>query len=88
MTDQCDSCGYTGEVEEYGPYCGEIGRRKRFCAVCTNTFVSMIVTDPKALRDPAYFYRSLALATNMILDAVRSMEERMLRFVNSQGETR
>lgn len=79
MRGVCDACGYETEVQEYGPAFGELynrlGRRPRFCQVCSSTFISQVETNPTNLMNPLFFYRTLGRVANMILDAIKKTRE-------------
>jgi len=78
MRGTCDACGYADTpVEEYGVNFGEaydrLGRRPRFCEVCSSTLISQVETNPEALFNPLAFYRSFARLANMILDKIEEL---------------
>lgn len=79
MRGTCDSCGYKDTpIEEYGSNFGDafnrLGRRPRFCEVCSSTLISQVETNPEALKNPIAFYRSFARLANLILDSLHELK--------------
>jgi len=72
---KCDACGYENTpVSEYNQVRIEFGfRRARYCEVCATTFGSRTHYDPEGIT-PAMILRSIAISTNIILDAIHEAQ--------------
>jgi len=71
---KCDACGYETEITEYNDAKIEFGfRRARYCRVCAWTFASRCHYDPQSI-DAVKVLKSIAIATNMILDAIHEAQ--------------
>lgn len=81
MRASCDACGYETEVEEYGPHYGDVfnrlGRRPRFCGVCSATFISQTQTNPENLTI-GLFFRSIGWIANAILDRIGRAKDEII----------
>lgn len=72
MIGQCDCCRYKeADVQEYGEFDMELGRRPRYCDMCAETFASLAVKRQDILGNPANFYRTMMYSFNKLLHEVR-----------------
>jgi hypothetical protein len=77
---ECDFCGYDTKITRYREEHAELGHRKTawLCDVCANTDGGNAWFFPRQHSDTDIL-RSIAVATNMILDAVNKKELALLR---------
>ena len=76
---ECDSCGFEGVPlnrfdYSFGPLMGEV---RWLCDVCSSTYVGRVDEFPRQYENIP-LYKSLAIATNMILQRIDEMERNII----------